>query len=55
MNLNIPVLGFAAFSDTSKTTLLTQLIPLLRHQGWRVDLMKHSHHSFKIDTLGKET
>jgi molybdopterin-guanine dinucleotide biosynthesis protein B len=51
MDFNIPLLGFAAFSGTGKTTLLTQLIPLLRHQGWRVGLIKHSHHSFKIDTL----
>lgn len=54
MDFHIPVLGFAAFSGTGKTTLLTQLIPSLRHQGWRVGLIKHSHHSFKIDTLGKE-
>ncbi|HSP01758.1 MAG TPA: molybdopterin-guanine dinucleotide biosynthesis protein MobB, partial [Thioalkalivibrio sp.] len=31
----LPVLGFAAFSGTGKTTLLTKLIPMLREQGLR--------------------
>lgn len=55
MDFNIPLLGFAAFSGTGKTTLLTQLIPLLRHRGWRIGLIKHSHHSFKIDTPDIDT
>jgi molybdopterin-guanine dinucleotide biosynthesis protein MobB len=55
MGFNIPLLGFAAFSGTGKTTLLTQLIPLLRHKGWQIGLIKHSHHSFEIDTLNTET
>ena len=30
-NARVPVLGFAAFSGTGKTTLLVKLLPLLRH------------------------
>ena len=40
------VLGFAAFSGTGKTTLLMQLIPLLRAKGLRSGLIKHGHHTF---------
>lgn len=54
-NPRIPVLGFAAASGTGKTTLLTQLIPLLRQQGQRIGLIKHSHHSFDIDKPGKDS
>ena len=39
MNKTLPVLGFAAFSGTGKTTLLKQLIPLLATQGVRVGVI----------------
>ena len=52
---HIPVLGFAAFSGTGKTTLLCQLIPLLKRQHLRVGLIKHSHHNFQIDHPGKDS
>lgn len=54
-NAHIPILGFAAPSGTGKTTLLTQLIPLLREQKIRVGLIKHSHHNFQIDKPGKDS
>lgn len=50
-----PILGFAAFSGTGKTTLLTQLIPLLKQRGLRIALIKHSHHNFEIDQPGKDS
>ncbi len=50
-----PLLGFAAFSGTGKTTLLKQLIPLLKAKGLRVGLIKHSHHAFEIDHPGKDS
>lgn len=51
----IPILGFAAASGTGKTTLLTQLLPLLKNAGVRVGLIKHSHHDFEIDHIGKDS
>ncbi len=51
----IPVLGFAAYSGTGKTTLLKQLLPLLRSRGLRVGMIKHAHHDFDIDTPGKDS
>jgi len=50
-----PLLGFAAFSGTGKTTLLEQLIPLLIKTGLNVALIKHSHHNFEIDKPGKDS
>lgn len=52
---HIPILGFAAFSGTGKTTLLTQTIPILKHHGLRIGLIKHSHHNFQIDQPGKDS
>ncbi len=54
-NAQIPVLGFAAASGTGKTTLLSQIIPLLKNDGLRVGLIKHSHHNFQIDQPGKDS
>ena len=54
-NTKVPVLGFAAYSGTGKTTLLTQLIPLLIQQQIRPGLIKHSHHNFQIDKPGKDS
>lgn len=50
-----PVVGFAAYSGAGKTTLLKQLLPLLTGRGVRVGMIKHAHHSFDIDTPGKDS
>ncbi|MES9957525.1 MAG: molybdopterin-guanine dinucleotide biosynthesis protein MobB [Sedimenticola sp.] len=55
LRAEIPVLGFAAYSGTGKTTLLKQLLPLLRGRGLRVGMIKHAHHDFEIDTPGKDS
>lgn len=51
----LPLLGFAAFSGTGKTTLLTRLLPLLKQQGIRVGVVKHAHHLFEIDYPQKDS
>jgi len=50
-----PVIGFAAYSGTGKTTLLQQLIPLLKQKGLRTGVIKHAHHDFDIDQPGKDS
>lgn len=55
MKHKVPVLGFAAYSGTGKTTLLVQLIPLLKQNGIRIALIKHAHHDFDIDVPGKDS
>ena len=54
-DLTAKVLGFAAFSGVGKTSLLKQLIPLLREAGLRLGLVKLSHHNFEIDVPGKDS
>ncbi|MCU7795857.1 MAG: molybdopterin-guanine dinucleotide biosynthesis protein B [Candidatus Thiodiazotropha sp. (ex Myrtea spinifera)] len=55
LNTQLPVIGFAAFSGTGKTTLLKQVIPLLRAQGLRPGLIKHAHHQVEFDKPGKDS
>jgi molybdopterin-guanine dinucleotide biosynthesis protein B len=49
------IFGFAGFSGSGKTTLIEQLIPLFTARGLRVSLIKHAHHTFDVDTPGKDS
>ena len=51
----IPIIGFAAYSGTGKTTLLVNLIPLLKEKGKQIGVIKHAHHTFEIDQAGKDS
>ena len=50
-----PILGFCAYSGTGKTTLLAQLIPILRDRGIQVGVIKHAHHNLEMDREGKDS
>ncbi|CAI2011527.1 molybdopterin-guanine dinucleotide biosynthesis protein MobB [Serratia proteamaculans] len=50
-----PLLAIAAYSGTGKTTLLKQLIPLLKQRHIHVGLIKHTHHDMDVDTPGKDS
>lgn len=50
-----PIIGFAAFSGTGKTTLLVKILPILRDKGLRVAMIKHAHHDFDVDKPGKDS
>lgn len=51
----LPVIGLCAYSGTGKTTLLTQLIPILKKSNLRIGVVKHAHHKFDIDHPGKDS
>ena len=53
--ISTPLVGFAAYSGTGKTTLLSQLIPLLKAKGLRIGVIKHAHHDFDIDYPKKDS
>ena len=50
-----PLLGFAAFSGTGKTTLLLKLLPVLKAKNLRIAVIKHAHHKFDVDKPGKDS
>ena len=52
---SLPLLGFAAWSGTGKTTLLEAMLPKLVERGIRVAVIKHAHHNFDIDQKGKDS
>jgi len=49
------VIGLAGWSGAGKTTLLARIIPHFIAQGLRVSVIKHAHHSFDVDTPGKDS
>jgi len=54
-NRPLPVLGFAAYSGTGKTTLLLAVVSILKDRGYRVGIIKHAHHRFDTDQPGKDS
>ncbi|MCX7911947.1 MAG: molybdopterin-guanine dinucleotide biosynthesis protein B [Dehalococcoidales bacterium] len=52
MRLIISVVGR---SHSGKTTLLEKLIAELKNRGYRVAIVKHSHHADDLDTPAKDT
>jgi molybdopterin-guanine dinucleotide biosynthesis protein MobB len=53
--MDIPVLAFAGFSGTGKTTLIEKLIPLLVEKGLTVAVVKHDAHGLTFDHEGKDS
>lgn len=51
----IPLISFAAWSGTGKTTYLEKLIPILTQKGIKVAVIKHDGHDFDMDVEGKDT
>ena len=49
------VIGFCGSSGVGKTTLVEQLITLLKRRGQRVSVIKHAHKRFDIDQPGKDS
>jgi molybdopterin-guanine dinucleotide biosynthesis protein B len=49
------VIGLAGWSGAGKTTLLTRLIPEFARRGLSVSTIKRAHHSFDLDTPGKDS
>jgi molybdopterin-guanine dinucleotide biosynthesis protein B len=42
-------------SQSGKTTLIEKLIPALKHRGYKIGTIKHSHHIFDFDKTGKDS
>jgi molybdopterin-guanine dinucleotide biosynthesis protein B len=49
------IMGIVGWSGSGKTSLLVELLPLLRKQGFQVSTMKHAHHRFDVDKPGKDS
>ncbi len=49
------VFGITGWSGAGKTTLIEKLTPMLIGFGLKVSTLKHAHHSFDLDTPGKDS
>jgi molybdopterin-guanine dinucleotide biosynthesis protein B len=50
-----PCFAFAGRSGSGKTTLMEGVIAALVGQGWRVSVIKHTHHAVDLDQPGKDS
>lgn len=51
----IPVFAVSGAKNSGKTTLITQLLPILSAQGIRAAVVKHDGHDFDADVPGTDT
>lgn len=49
------IMGFIGRSGSGKTTVLSDLIPVLINRGFSVSTVKHTHHDFDMDKPGKDS
>ena len=49
------IVSFVGNSGAGKTTLLEKVVRELKARGYRVAVIKHSHHDFQIDHEGKDS
>jgi molybdopterin-guanine dinucleotide biosynthesis adapter protein len=49
------VIGVCGFKNAGKTTLVEKLVRELTKRGFRISTIKHAHHSFDIDSEGKDS
>lgn len=49
------IIGFYGFSNTGKTTVITQIISQLTKRGYKICSVKQTTHSYSIDNPGKDT
>lgn len=52
---NIPIFAISGVKNSGKTTLITQLLPILSAQGVRTAVVKHDGHDFDPDVPGTDT
>ncbi|WP_297576490.1 molybdopterin-guanine dinucleotide biosynthesis protein B [uncultured Deefgea sp.] len=49
------ILGITGYSGSGKTTLIEALLPELAQLGWRVNVIKHSHHDLELEPPRKDS
>ena len=49
------VMGIVGWSGSGKTSLVVEVLPILKDHGLKVSTMKHAHHHFDVDKPGKDS
>jgi molybdopterin-guanine dinucleotide biosynthesis protein B len=52
---NDRVFGVTGWKNSGKTTLMERLVAEFVRRGWRVNTVKHAHHSVDIDQPGRDS
>ncbi|NLO21977.1 MAG: molybdopterin-guanine dinucleotide biosynthesis protein B [Syntrophomonadaceae bacterium] len=49
------IMGFVGFSNSGKTTVISNLIKIFSQRGLQAAAIKHASHGYQIDTPGKDS
>jgi molybdopterin-guanine dinucleotide biosynthesis protein B len=55
MEKPVPIIGLAGYSGSGKTTFLEKLIIELKSRGYKIGVIKHTHHTVEFDKPGRDT
>lgn len=55
MKKPVPIIGLAGYSGSGKTTFLEKLIIELKSRGYKLGVIKHTHHAVEFDQPGRDT
>ncbi len=51
----IPMVFVAGYSNSGKTTVLVEMVKILKSRGYRVAVIKHAAHGYDFDVPGKDS
>ena len=51
----IPFVSLAGYSNSGKTTVMANLIRIIKHRGYRVAAVKHAAHGYTMDPPGTDS
>ena len=55
MSAEVPMISFAGYKHTGKTTLISKLVAAMSARGWRVGCIKHDGHDFSYQEPDVDT
>lgn len=53
--MNHKLFGITGWKNSGKTTLTERLVQELTRRGYQISTVKHAHHNFDIDHVGKDS
>ena len=51
----VPVVSLVGYSDSGKTTVMQNLIRILKQRGYRIAAVKHASHGYTMDSDGTDS
>lgn len=51
----IPVIFIAGYSNSGKTTVIVEIVKIMKTRGYEIAVVKHASHGYQLDSEGKDS